>query len=189
MDLKTEKTPDSPTAKAAPKPASVVRSPNQQRAALRRALARNPQDPRLLRAREALVNPQEVRTLARRGSFISYTRNDELFALDLATRLNEAGVHAWMDALHVPDDGDWHRANTTALKRSGLMLAVISPRAQFDAAVIEERRAFQATGKLILPAIYQTCDYHPDDFWLAPVDFTHDFERGLARLIQLLHPA
>ena len=95
--------------------------------------------------------------------------------------------------IEIQDDLDWDAEVEAALARSGLMLAILSPEALTDEALIKERQQYFQAGKLTVPIIHRYCDWQHSTFWLPRVDFIHDFERGLHTLLSLLqggqHPA
>ena len=166
---------------------SRFNSPEQKRIALRKAMNTRPDDTYLKKGIAQLTNIQEVRRSASQGMFISYTRSDELFAFNLMESLSGQGLRAWLDMTDVDEEEEWHVAVKAALKRSGLMLAVMSPHALTDPAVNAEREFFAEQGKLVLPVIYKKCDMGGTRYWLMPIDFSHDFELGIYTLTLLLH--
>lgn len=158
----------------------------QKRVALRRALYDNPDDPRLLKARDELVSPSAIHAAAEKGIFISYSRADELFAFELAVRLNDYGVYTWLDTINAREGHDWYEEVTRALRRSGLMLAVISPDALEDRDVTNEWARFLAAGKVLVPVVCQHTDLSAMNSWISPVDFTRRFDSGIRHLRVLL---
>jgi hypothetical protein len=161
------------------------RSVRQRRIALRRALVGRPDDPRLRQMIGQLAQPSHIHEAAADGIFLSYARQDELFAFELAEELRESRINVWLDILDV-QGSDWHSEVSAALERCGLMLAVMSPDAVTSAAMTQEREHFEQSGKLIVPVVYRYCDLSAIDFWLPPVDFTHRFELGMIRLQRVL---
>jgi hypothetical protein len=162
-------------------------SPNHQRVALRRALQRRPHDPKLREALIALTTPREVMRAAVKGVFISYSRADELFALDLATSLDNVGISTWLDMLNVDPRMDWHEAIGAAIERCGLMLAIVSPQALHDAHILSERERFSDSGKVVLPVVAQRCHIAKlDPTWLDPVDLSRDFGQGIQQIKRML---
>ena len=161
-------------------------SVDQQRAALRKALRQDPGNTRFKKMLQQRVTPQHVREAATRGVFISYERASELFALELAEDLRGAGVDVWLDALHIPEDGDWHREIAAALERCGLMLLVVSPDMPGDDDVRRERAYFRDHGKLMLPVIAEPCDIDDLGLLVAPVNFAYSYKAGLRTLLRLL---
>lgn len=162
------------------------RSVENKRIALRNAMRTRPDDPRLKQVLEQLTTPQLVQKAFEHGIFMNYTRSDEVFALDLATNLHDAGVTVWMDIMDIQDDNDWWNEVKSAMERCGIMIAVMSPEALLDNEGAAERHEFMEMGKLILPVISERCDVSRHDFWLETIDFTRDFNLGWNVLKRLL---
>ncbi len=123
---------------------------------------------------------------AEKGVFISYSRADELFAVELATRLGETGVNAWLDMLDINAAVDWHDAIDKALTRCGVMLAVVSPTSIKDTVIQMEWLRFLNNGKVVQPIIATHCDMTNLAFGLKPLNFNRDFDSGLHLLKTLL---
>jgi hypothetical protein len=134
---------------------------------------------------ESASAPMRVRDAARSGVFISYSRADEVFALNLAHRLKKAGIGAWLDMIDIDDEDDWQGEIDAALNRCGLMLAVLSPDALRDASARSECQQFMTASKPAIPVISRRCQM-PDGFRLPPVDFSRDFTVGLNILLGAL---
>ncbi|PJF21998.1 MAG: hypothetical protein CUN56_08250 [Phototrophicales bacterium] len=158
----------------------------QKRIALRRALYEKPHDPNLLKARDELISKEALQAAAQKGIFISYSRCDELFAFELAIRLNDYGIQTWLDSIHVREQQDWYEEVTRALNRAGLMLAVFSPEALEDRDVTNEWARFMASGKLLIPIIHRACDLKGLNSWIAPIDFTRRLDIGIQQLRLML---
>lgn len=164
----------------------AVPSAEEQRLALRRALASRPGDPQLREPVERLFSPHQVRQAARRGVFITYSRAEELFALQLAEDLRSSALNVWLDISDISDDADWRGAVTEALERCGVMVMIISQEALQDADVRAEYRYFMQAGKIIVPVLHEPCDIRRLQILIPPVDCSHDYENGLYHLRQLL---
>lgn len=158
----------------------------QQRRSLRRALTKAPGDPALHEAYARLTNGRNLLRAAENGVFISYTRSDELFAVDLAMALQDAGVNVWLDTIHVVDDLDWRKQIEDALRRSGLVLAIISPESLDDQEAIEEREYAIMSGKMLMPVISQRVRLSEIRFWQPPIDCTRNFDLGVKHIISMI---
>lgn len=165
---------------------SRFNSPEQKRIALRKAMNTRPDDTYLKKGVAQLTSAQEIRRSAGQGMYISYTRADELFAFNLREALLGQELLAWLDMTDVDEEEEWHVAVKNAMRRSGLMLAVMSPNALKDPAVNAERDFFAEQGKLVMPLIHQRCDMSATRYWLMPIDFSHDFDLGIYTLTLLL---
>lgn len=159
----------------------------QRRAALHNALLKHPADTRLRDHLVQLTTPRLIRQAAKDGIFLSYARADELFAVDLATSTRKSGVHLWLDMFDVPTGADWHKEVRAALKRCGLMLAIVSPEASEDEQLAVERRTFMKQGKIVLPVVYER-DVRSLELYLPPVDFRFSFKLGRQTLMRLIAP-
>jgi hypothetical protein len=166
--------------------ATPPKTPDEQRAALRKALIVRPNDPTLKQALLRLTGPQATKHAAKSGVFISYTRADELFALELADDLQAAGVAVWLDILHVSEDGDWYEDVNDALQRCGLLLMVASPDALNDSDIQAQFRLALEAGKIVVPAMHRSCKLDTTMLTEHIVDFRHDYRLGLSILVRLL---
>ncbi len=161
----------------------------QKRAALRSALHTNPGDAHLQQMIPQFTQPQHLQQAVDKGVFISYAPSEELFVIELADSLREAGVKVWLDMTDIPDDGDWHKEIAGALRRCGLMLMVASPDALKDVEMEKERHWFMESGKLVVPVVYEFCDLDELNLWLPPVNFQHSYRLGLRNLLGVLMSA
>ena len=157
-------------------------SPAAKRLALRKALKQDPHAPRLERAFKKLISPQQIASEAQKGVFISYTRADELFALDLADALHTSDIHAWLDMVEIQDDRDWHHEVEAAMRQTGIMIAILSPDMLLDSRALNEQKYFQKAGKIVVPVMASICEYNFLNYWLPVVDFSQNFQRGMDML-------
>jgi hypothetical protein len=132
-----------------------------------------------------LSDKSQIRRAAASGIFISYARPDEIFALDISMILLDAGLPVWLDVVHGGNQ-DWSDEIDQALKRCGLMVAVVSPDTMNDAMTLSERQQFVERGKLVLPVFRQTCQIDPALLWLDPIDFSQNFEQAIDHIRELL---
>ena len=61
------------------------------------------------------------------AAFISYSRADSEFALQLARDLKAAGAHVWLDQLDIHAGHEWDNAIEAALVAAPQMLLILSP--------------------------------------------------------------
>jgi TIR domain len=160
----------------------------ERRKLLRQALHKQPDDSRLQAALKQLIEPYYVRRAARRGIFICYARDDELFALDLTTDLRKLGVPVFMDEMDVSDDEDseWGAEVGNALRNCGAMLLILSPAGLQDAEVQGERIYFLKNGKVVIPVIARRCSTEGLEMVIPPIDFEENYQAGLKQLLELL---
>lgn len=163
-------------------PATDLRS---QRSRTQRELLATPEDTRLRKLLLQVCSLPEIRAAGKRGVFIGYARPDELFTVELAAALRDAGADVWMDMMDMTydEDEDWGTEILNALSRCGVMLMIASPGALQDRDLLRERDYFIASGKIVLPVIY---DHEPLDLraYLPPVDL-RNYDVGLKTLIRL----
>lgn len=159
----------------------------ERRAILRKALLRNPENQEIKQAMIRTLGLSHVKKAAQRGVFMSYNRNDELFALDLDQDLRAVGIRVWLDVIDISPSMDWQSAVTTALRDCGVMLVILSPDSVADETAQAERAHFINSGKIIIPLLYQSCDLRSiEDIFVPPVDFRQSYQRGLQQLLRIL---
>ena len=102
-------------------------------------------------AKSAAVEPDAKRT------FVCYAREDESFALDLASDLKDEGVNVWVDQWDIPSGADWDYEIDRALYDCFYFLIVLSPSAVESEEVRSELRIALDERKRIAPVLYQPC--------------------------------
>ncbi len=125
-----------------------------------------------------------LREAVQDGIYISYSRADELFALELATSLRQADVNVWLDQIDVEPDEDWEYAIATSIKRSGVMLYILSPHAIKDEQSQHELTLFMESGKIVIPILYEPCQFDTQKIMIPPISFVEDFDTGLQILLK-----
>lgn len=162
------------------------RTVEEQRLALQQQLAANPADLYVKQALLRLTSPQHIKYAANAGVFISYSRADELFAVELAEDLRRTGLRIWLDIDSITDELEWHDEVHKALDHCGLMIVIVSPSALDDVDVKHEVDYFLRQGKIVLPALHRPCNYASMNLWNQPIDFRHDYTLGLNIMVRLL---
>lgn len=89
--------------------------------------------------------------------FLCYARQNERFALSLATQLKGRGVDVWVDQWEISEGSDWDRAIDEALDESAQLLVVLSPDAVRSAEVRAELMTAQQEGIRVVPVLHQRC--------------------------------
>lgn len=155
------------------------------RASIYRALLHNPNDQRLRQAIMRLNSPQQIKQASKDGIFISYARDDELFALDLYQDLKKRQFTVWLDMLEI--SGDWDAEVNQAISRCGLLLWIVSRDSFTDAHLRQERYHFMRLGKVVVPI---THEHSPQNINipLMTLDFKHNYQTGLQMLLRLTDP-
>lgn len=163
-----------------------TRTIEERRNLLQHAAISHAHDPRVMPALLATFSPDHIRFATQRGIYIGYSRNDEIFALELTTDLREQDIPVWMDTLDVAEGEDWRAALRAAQKRCGLMLLVASPAALADPDLMHEMRQFRDSGKIVIPALHEACDVSELTLYVDPINFHDNYRSGLKTLIKLL---
>lgn len=169
-----------------PDPDEQTKSIEGRRAMLRRAVKRFPTDQRFHEALRNTLNETFIRRAAKNGVFICYTQSDAIFALNIAMSLRDAGVHAFMDELDVPDSAEWGDMVNKAMRDCGILLLVLSPDSVLDAEVQGERIYFLRKGKVIIPVIAKNCSTHGLETFVEPINFELDTKIAQSKLLSLL---
>jgi len=118
--------------------------------------------------------------------FLSYSRDDQDFALKLAGDLRSAGANIWIDQLDIETGKRWDDAVEEALATAESVLVILSPTAVDSQNVKDEVAYALRKNKQVLPVLYLDCKI---PFRLARLqysDFTTDYEKGLTQLLGAL---
>ena len=62
-----------------------------------------------------------------RLTFISYSRKNKDFALQLAKELRSSGFNIWFDQLDIPAGARWDDEIENALERSQIFMVILTP--------------------------------------------------------------
>ncbi len=94
--------------------------------------------------------------------FVSYSRRDQDFVLQLARDLDDRGVEAWIDADNLHAGADWEQGLGQAIAASKVVILVISPDSMSSKYVADEIRLAEQHGKSIVPLFYRSTEL-PDN--------------------------
>jgi hypothetical protein len=127
------------------------------------------------------------RKKAQPATYINYANADAEFASRLATDLENAGVHTWIDTGQSgTQDVKWAGGVHPALKDSVRMVAVISPTAKDANAFTEAWTFFKAQKKPIVLALMGAVEV-PDALRRSPrFDFSDDYKSAFRQLLLAL---
>jgi hypothetical protein len=115
--------------------------------------------------------------------FISYSRQDEIFASRLAQSLIDLGADIWMDVLCIHVGENWSEAVQRALETSDLMLLIISPDSMDSRHTRAEWQYFHDQEKPIVPVVFRPAHPHFQLLRLQRVNFDNaPYEEALKRL-------
>jgi len=157
---------------------------SKRRLMLYKAIQEFPDNQRIRNALLRTYASEHIKVSAQDGVYINYSRVDELFALELDTKLRKAGVNVWLDQIDIDPDEDWEYAISNTINRSGVMILVLSPHAVDDIQLQQEATTFLELGKVVIPVVHETCDLDALDLILPPIDFSQNFDKGLQLLLQ-----
>lgn len=125
--------------------------------------------------------------------FISYSRQDKLFADKLAESLKNAGYEPWIDTLKIKVGENWIEKTDQGLAQSDYIVAVLSKAYGKSRWGQQELSAFamkevSTNRNSILPALIEDCEipvFLQDRLY---ADFRGSFDEGLRQLLSALKP-
>lgn len=85
--------------------------------------------------------------------FISYSRQDEMFARRIAKSLSDLGVDVWIDVEDIPPGMRWSSAIQQGLDICDVMLVLISPDSMSSSNVEDEYHYYLDVGKPVIGAL------------------------------------
>jgi TIR domain len=92
--------------------------------------------------------------------FISYSRQDEVFARRLATSLSQMGADIWIDIQDIPAGMKWSSAIQQGLDVCDAMLVIITPSSSASQNVEDEWQYYRDRGKPIVPVLVHPTQLH-----------------------------
>src|SRR4051794_20869920 len=90
--------------------------------------------------------------------FLSYSRNDQEFALRLAADLRAQGIQLWVDQLDIRPSEHWDRAIERAVSSCRGLIVILSPRSVASDNVADEISYAIGAGKPVMPIMIEWCD-------------------------------
>jgi hypothetical protein len=115
-------------------------------------------------------------------TFVSYSRSDRDFAVQLAEDLRRAGINVWIDEANIRAGEVWDEAVQTALMSSSAVLLILSPDSVASRSVMDELSFALDKNKRVLPVLHRMCDIPFRVRRLQYIDFTASYAKGLAAL-------
>lgn len=115
-----------------------------------------------------------------RLTFISYSRADSVFALQLARELKSSGFHIWLDQLDIPTGSRWDDEVEKALLECDVFMVILTPHSIASNNVKDEIGYAIDSNKRIMPVLLQnaTVPFRLRRFQY--VDFTgKSYEEGI----------
>ncbi|MBX3086667.1 MAG: toll/interleukin-1 receptor domain-containing protein [Anaerolineae bacterium] len=118
--------------------------------------------------------------------FVSYSRVDKDFAIQLVDRLSDYDVSIWLDLRNIPHGANWDMEVQKGLETSDSMLVLLSPDSSASENVADEWSYFITKDKPIIPLLVRPCDVPFRLMRRQRVDFTGEFKPAFAQLIRAL---
>ncbi len=120
------------------------------------------------------------------ATFVSYSREDSAFALQLARDLKSAGAKVWLDQLDIAPGERWDRTVQKALTVCPRILVLLSPAAVISENVLDEISFAIDECRTIIPVLYRDCSIPLRLRRLQRVDLRSDYPQGLNALLHRL---
>lgn len=122
-----------------------------------------------------------------RLTFISYSRGDKEFALELARELRSSGFFIWLDQLDIPTGARWDDEVEKALIESEIFMVILTPKSIASNNVKDEIGFAIDSNKRILPVLLENANVPFRLRRFQYVDFTNiSYNEGIELAKQLL---
>ena len=120
-------------------------------------------------------------------TFISYSRENQQFALKLAYELKSANFAVWMDQYDIPTGARWDDEIEKALRECEIFMFIMTPASVASENAKDEMGYAIDHGKHILPVLLEECEIPLRLSRLQYVDFTQkSFNEGIKSAEELL---
>jgi hypothetical protein len=119
-------------------------------------------------------------------AFVSYSRVDSEFALQLAEHLKAAGANVWLDQLDIEPGIPWDSAIEEALLRSSHMLVILSTVSVTSDNVRDEVSYALSQQMKVIPVLYRECKVPFRLARLQHIDFRNDYDLAFKALLKTL---
>lgn len=128
-----------------------------------------------------------MNTRKTRRTFISYSRTNKDFALQLAQELRASGFSIWLDQLDIPTGARWDDELERALKACEIFMVILTPASIESENVKDEIGYAIDTGKRILPVLLENAQVPLRLRRFQYVDFTgKSYDEGVDSAKQIL---
>lgn len=118
--------------------------------------------------------------------FISYAREDEAFARQLAANLRKRGTRVWRDQDDIPKGASWDAEIQKAISRSTHVLLVASPQSVQSPNVLDEIGYALNKDKIVIPLMIADCELPLRVHRAQWIDFRDKYQIALAELFRQL---
>lgn len=119
--------------------------------------------------------------------FISYSRTNSEFALDLANKLKSSGVNVWIDQLSLKTGDNWDLGITKALKDCKTFLIILSKVSVESDNVLNEIAYAVNMKKDIIPILIEECDLPLNLIRSNYIDLLNNNSKEIEQLIAALN--
>ena len=119
--------------------------------------------------------------------FLSYSRKDSEFVLDIAKTLRDAGANIWLDQLDIEPGTSWDDSVENALQNSDTLLIFLSNTSVNSKNVRDEYSYAFDEKKRIVPVLIEDCTIPFRLRRLQYADFTQERSIGLKTLLDTLN--
>lgn len=119
-------------------------------------------------------------------TFISYSRIDTDFVIDLVKDLRLAGINIWLDQKDIDIGDRWDNSVQNALLNCERLIFICSPNSVSSENVLDEVYYALGEKRKIIPILYKKCDVPFRLKRLQYIDFTQDYSQGIQKLLTLL---
>ena len=120
------------------------------------------------------------------SAFVSYSRVDSEFALQLAEHLKVAGANVWLDQLDIEPGTPWDSAIEEALLNSTHMLVILSTVSVTSDNVRDEVSYALSQQMKVIPVLYRECKVPFRLARLQHIDFRNDYDSAFKALLRTL---
>ena len=115
--------------------------------------------------------------------FISYASKDRQWAEWLEERLRRIGFDIWTDATSVPVGESWIAELSKTIKKSDILLAVLSPN-YFQSTWCQRETEIAAVNKIpVIPVMVERCEVQGILQYYQYADLTSDRESGFRAVV------
>lgn len=115
--------------------------------------------------------------------FISYSRVDQAFAVELASELTDAGADVWLDLDDIAAGVNWSQAIQMGLDECDALLILLSPDSMASENVRDEWQYAKDQGTVLIPILWRPTRVHFQLHRLQFIDFhNQDFDTAFRQL-------
>ncbi len=115
--------------------------------------------------------------------FVSYSRVDTDFVLNLINDLIEEKLDVWLDQRDISAGQRWDRTIQAALQESDIFIIVLSPDSVASENVLDELSFAISAKKRIIPVLYRDCQIPYRIARIQFVDMRTDYRNGFQQLV------